>query len=206
MVSLHHICQGNASILPVNVISFLETEPYPCVEWWQCREFIFIPEKLPLGAGAVRCTERNITQLWTFCSCFWYLISQVTAGVNPPGSPRHPHGLRASQVVREHRITQDTSSNSSTSWQLKTSHNYLQFLARSSCDSQILLNTVISQHKQQQTATNTAGRLMTEVLPLFECEQCLKSQCVLRRHLLTAHTSLVEIMFMLIQIMVRTVL
>lgn len=47
---------------------------------------------------------------------------------------------------------------------------------------------------------------MTEVLPLFECEQCLKSQCVLRRHLLTAHTSLVEIMFMLIQIMVRTVL
>lgn len=74
------------------------------------------------------------------------------------------------------RISQDTSGNNST-WQLKISHDYLQFLARSSCDSHILLNTVISQHKQQQTATNTAGRLMTEVLPLLECKQCPKSLC-----------------------------
>lgn len=95
-------------------------------------------------------------------------------------------------------ISQDTSVNSSTSWQFKISHNYLQFLARSSCDSPILLNTVISQHKQQQRATNTAGRLMTEVLSLLGCEQCLKWQCVLRRHVLTAHTPLVEIMFVLI--------
>lgn len=39
---------------------------------------------------------------------------------------------------------------------------------------------------------------MTEVLSLLGCKQCLKSQCVLRRHVLTAHTPLVEIMFVLV--------
>lgn len=200
MVSPDHIYQGNACILPVNGISFLKTVAYPCAEWWQCREFIFIPKKLPLRAGAVRCTEKNITQVWTSCSCFWYLISQVTACWCKSSRLAQTSTWAMSSSSRQGNtdiISQDTSVNSSTSWQFKISHNYLQFLARSSCDSPILLNTVISQHKQQQRATNTQEGSWPRCC-LLGCEQCLKSQCVLRRHVLTAHTPLVEIMFVLI--------
>lgn len=191
MVSPDHIYQGNACILPVNGISFLKTVAYPCAEWWQCREFIFIPKKLPLRAGAVRCTEKNITQVWTSCSCFWYLISQVTACWCKSSRLAQTSTWAMSSSSRQGNtdiISQDTSVNSSTSWQFKISHNYLQFLARSSCDSPILLNTVISQHKQQQRATNTQEGSWPRCC-LLGCEQCLKSQCAQKTRAHCSHTT-----------------